>query len=60
MMRRGRKTLITLDSGVWQFGRLVGPGCRESGVRVQLAPNPAKGQATFVVAAPNSGIGFAL
>ncbi|PTR32068.1 hypothetical protein C8K36_1011116 [Rhodococcus sp. OK519] len=60
MIRRSRKTLVSLDSGTWCFARLVGPGYRASGVRVQPSRHPAKGKPIFTVAAPNSGVGFAL
>ncbi|QBJ96600.1 enoyl-CoA hydratase [Rhodococcus sp. ABRD24] len=50
-----------LDSGVWCFGMVVGPRCRESGVRVNL--NSPRGQGSmpvFAVAPARCGIGFAL
>ncbi|MFC9514926.1 enoyl-CoA hydratase [Nocardiaceae bacterium NPDC056970] len=61
MMRRGRKTLISLDSGNWCFGRIVGKRRCESGVRVQLLTHDAGEKIpTFTVAAAGSGNGFAL
>ncbi|MFM1724378.1 MULTISPECIES: enoyl-CoA hydratase [Rhodococcus] len=61
MMRRGRKTLISLDSGNWCLGRIVGKRRCESGVRVQLLGHDAgEKYPTFTVAAANGGNGFAL
>ncbi|AVP67184.1 enoyl-CoA hydratase [Rhodococcus hoagii] len=61
MLRRGRKTLVSLDSGDWCLGRIVGKRRCESGVRVQLLEHDADGKVpTFTVAAANGGNGFAL
>ncbi|QBJ97208.1 enoyl-CoA hydratase [Rhodococcus sp. ABRD24] len=61
MMRRGRKTLVALDSGDWCFGRIVGRRRCESGVRVQLLEHDARGKhLIFTVADSNTGDGFAL
>ncbi|MCA1004922.1 enoyl-CoA hydratase [Rhodococcus hoagii] len=61
MMRRGRKTLISLDSGNWCFGRIVGKRRCESGVRVQLLNHDAgEKYPTFTVAEQTVGDGFAL
>ncbi|NKZ74304.1 enoyl-CoA hydratase [Rhodococcus hoagii] len=61
MLRRGRKTLVSLDSGDWLPGRIVGKRRCESGVRVQLLEHDADGKVpTFTVAAANGGNGFAL
>lgn len=61
MFRRQRKTFVSLDTGEWCAARVVGPQCREPGVRV--LPQQRRGRGTlpvFAVAAPGSGIGFAL
>ncbi|MGF7124677.1 enoyl-CoA hydratase [Rhodococcus sp. TAF43] len=61
MMRRGRKTLVALDSGNWCFGRIVGRRRCESGVRVQLLQHDAGGKyPLFAVAESSVGDGFAL
>lgn len=61
MMRRGRKTLIALDSGTWCFGRIVGKRRCESGVRVQLLEREGAGKyPVFTVAEQTVGDGFAL
>ncbi|CAM3127086.1 Enoyl-CoA hydratase [Prescottella defluvii] len=60
MMRRGRKTLILLDSGSWRFGRIVGPRRSESGVRVQLLERDGGKFPIFTVAEQTVGDGFAL
>lgn len=61
MLRRGRKTLVSLDSGDWCLGRIVGKRRCESGVRVQLLKHDAGEKIpTFTVAAANGGDGFAL
>ncbi|RVW00676.1 enoyl-CoA hydratase [Rhodococcus xishaensis] len=61
MMRRGRKTLVSLDNGDWCFGRVVGPRRGASGFRVQLKKHGAgQKHPTFTIAAPNAGDGFAL
>ncbi|MCL2536644.1 MAG: enoyl-CoA hydratase [Nocardiaceae bacterium] len=61
MMRRGRKTLIALDSGDWCFGRLVGKRRGGSGVRVQLIEHGAgEKYPTFTIADAKAGDGFAL
>ncbi|NKS65054.1 enoyl-CoA hydratase [Rhodococcus hoagii] len=53
--------MISLDSGNWCFGRIVGKRRCESGVRVQLLKHDADEKVpTFTVAAANSGDGFAL
>ncbi len=61
MVRRQRKTFVSLDNGVWCPARIVGPQCKESGVRVRPLPHRSRGgMPVFEVAARDSGIGFAL
>lgn len=61
MMRRGRKTLVALDSGDWCFARVVGKRRGDSGVRVRLqADGAGSALPTFAIAGPGSGDGFAL
>ncbi|RVW08086.1 enoyl-CoA hydratase [Prescottella agglutinans] len=61
MMRRGRKTLIALDSGDWCFGRIIGRRRGGSGIRVQLLKHDAgEKYPTFTIADAKSGDGFAL
>lgn len=61
MMRRGRKTMIALDSGDWCLARVVGRRSRESGVRVQFVMHPeGEKYPTFAIADCDAGDGFAL
>ncbi|QCQ91245.1 enoyl-CoA hydratase [Rhodococcus sp. SGAir0479] len=61
MMRRGRKTLIALDSGDWCLARVVGPHHGESGVRVRFVEHHAgEKYPTFSFAERDSGDGVAL
>lgn len=60
MFHRERQALIMLDGGKWCFARLVGPGWRKSGVRVQPTQASGEGDQTFTVVSATSGIGFAL
>ncbi|WP_137724112.1 enoyl-CoA hydratase [Prescottella subtropica] len=61
MLRRGRKTMIALDSGDWCLARVVGKRSNESGVRVRFVAHRAgERYPTYTIVECNAGDGFAL
>lgn len=61
MMRRGRKTLIALDSGAWCLARVIGRQHGKSGVRVRFVEHhTGEKYPTFSIAERDAGDGVAL
>lgn len=61
MLRRGRKTLIALDSGAWCLALVVGRHHGESGMRVRFVEHHSgEKYPTFSIAERGAGDGVAL